>query len=436
MQLAFSEYSLSDDDKKSFRDWLGLNYDALTWQGKYQDEFNLFWDLFFKSGLSLQKLMDRFEFAQHVARVGPLVSWFDWLRSKFIIYIFIFKNASIAELSVLCALPPTEIGHILRSYLVECYPRLDDSLSDIFQVSHVTSANLNVTMEQVLKHVQIPKQIPGSHDDEIMPSMEVTLYEEWGILLEKLKREKDQDDLDPTLIKRKFELAKQWKTLKEILILTLIIVLAAFGVKKLNTMYEEFLIEKISIYEPQFQWLDRSLIFKSVDETSVAEFNLDVKDLDDVVDVAGSLNLIDEEERFDPESEVILTSWDALPRDFNVASLEVSSFEELSSGGYRDTRFGRTKVYRVMMKSVDVRKARDQLNQLLPTYNVTQADNVKPGLVVPGGLYYNLYVPIENLKEFLAQIMEVDDAVLYESRTRAGRNPPGQNKVFIWVKSI
>jgi hypothetical protein len=59
---------------------------------------------------------------------------------------------------------------------------------------------------------------------------------------------------------------------------------------------------------------------------------------------------------------------------------------------------------------------------------------VRPGQEVPGGIYYNLYVPREFLQEFIEQVKSVDSSISYESRTRSKRNPPGKNKVFIWVK--
>lgn len=427
---------LAKRDFQEFRQWLLLNEDSLTWQGRYKKEFEDFWELFFVDGLTVHELMLKFDYAQKITQIGPLVSWFDWLRNKFLLFLFINKDLNLGELAQQTNMPHSNLGHILRSYLVECFPRFDDELSDLFQVAHVASQNINIRMSDVRSQLNISREIPGSHDDEIMPSMEVTLYEEWGILLARLR--KDQRDPSGELKKLQghFKLQRYLRFGREVFILIAVALVVTLGIKQFNVFYEQYLIEKISIYEPQFQWLDRSLIFKSSEEEVVADFSLEVEDLDDVVDVASSILLLDEEERFDPESEVILTSWDALPRDFNVANLEVSSFEELTSGGYRDTRFGRTKVFRVLMKSVDLFDVRDKLDHLLAHYSVTQADNVKPGQVVPGGLYYNLFVPIENLKEFLAQVMEVDDAILYESRTRAGSNPPGQNKVFIWVKSI
>ena len=88
------------------------------------------------------------------------------------------------------------------------------------------------------------------------------------------------------------------------------------------------------------------------------------------------------------------------------------------------------------MKSEDTINSRSRLDELLSTYGVTQVDNVKPGTPVPGGVYYNIFVPRAHLEEFLAQVMQIDEAVLYESRTRGRGNPPGKNKVFIWVKSL
>ncbi len=429
--------TLAQDDISKFRSWLCLNLDSVTWQGRFKAEFEEFWTLFFESEKNLADLIDRFEYAKILLKIGPLVSWFEWLKNKLIVYVFIHKGLTIGEISEQTKISPGEIGHLLRSFFIEYFPRFDDELSDLFQISNIASSNFTVNIESVCSAIPIQTELLGSYDDEIMPSMEVTLYEEWGIFLERLKKDQREPRLSSAFIKSRMTISYQWNFFRDVFVLLFIAAIAVFFIQKMNSIYEKFLVEKISIYEPQFQWLDRTLIFKSNEEPLMsAEFNLDVDDLSEVVDVAGNFGIVEDEERFDPESEVTLTSWDSLPRDFNTASLEVSSFEELASGGYRDTRFGNTKVYRVMMKSVDTNKVRDQLEVLLNNYRVTQADNVKPGLNVPGGVYYNLFVPLEHLKEFIAQVMEVDDAILYESRTRAGRNPVGMNKVFIWVKSI
>jgi len=139
--------------------------------------------------------------------------------------------------------------------------------------------------------------------------------------------------------------------------------------------------------------------------------------------------------QFITESDVLLTSWDTLPKNFGLAELEMSNYEEESKGGFRDSQFGNKTVYRVIVNSVESQKTRSAINILLDKYKVTQADNVKPGTFVPGGVYYNLFVPTELLKEFLMKVDEVGDVVIYESNARV-KNPPGKNKVFVWIKSF
>lgn len=427
---------LQKNDYQLFRDWLDLNLDAVTWQGRYRQEFEEFWELFFIDGLSLTQLSERFEYAKRVAHIGPLTSWFNWLSDKLLCYVFVNKAVTILELSRQFQLPITQTASTLRGFFIENFPHLDDELSELFQVGHTADAGAQLSFIKLQETLAIDAPKTGTHDDEIMTSMEVTLYDEWIYFVRKMRKEIYGPQFDIEKIKRKASFSKQLKVIRDIIILLLVGGGIVLIVQKANIWYEEYLLDKISVYEPQFEWLDNDLSFQEVDEVNPEDFNLDIDDIDEVDDVAGDFNIVTEEERFDTESEVTLTSWDSLPRDFSVANLEVSSYEELESRGYRDSRYGHTKVYRVLMKSVDTRVVKNKLDILLKNYQVTQVDNVKPGQDVPGGIYYNIFVPREKLKEFIAQVMEVDDSILYESRTRAGRNPVGKNKVFIWVKNI
>ena len=131
-----------------------------------------------------------------------------------------------------------------------------------------------------------------------------------------------------------------------------------------------------------------------------------------------------------------MTSVDTLPKDFTAANLEQSDYEEIKKGGYRNTRYGRRKAYRVMMTSVDPSKTKEELKEMLKKYDITQVDNVKPGTSIPGGIYFNLYVPTPFLKEFLSKVTSREqNATILESKTIYG-GPTNRNRVFIWVKSI
>lgn len=431
------ELIFGDGDFQDFRRWLKLNIESVTWQGRYKAQFEEFWSVFFSANLTLDQIIDRFNYARESLKVGPLISWFNWLKERFICFCFIEKGLSIYELSKLSKLSPSHIAVILRNYFVDIAPHKEEFFSEIFQVGNLGSENLDVRFATILNSVTFENYDISAYVEEIMPSLEVTLYEDWMRFLEKLKKDFSSESQDLKLIKRKEKFSNKVKILQEAIILLIATVAIIWGVTHINHWYEDYLADKISIYEPQFKWLDKTLSFKATDEDEVSkDFKLDISDIENVENFGNQLGeSLEEQERQDVESEVVLTSWDSLPKDINVADLEQSAYEE-DKAGYRDTSYGNTKVYRVMMRSSDADLAKVKISQLLDKYGVTQVDNVKPGLDVPGGLYYNLYVPRTYLKEFMAQVMEVNEAIIYESRTTAGRNPPGKNKVFIWIKRM
>lgn len=426
--------SYTRDDFNNFRSWVDLRLEDVTWQGRYIQDFEDFWSLFFEENLTLTQVTQRFNYAISKGTVGPLSAWFSWLKAKLICWTFIEKGGSLREVAIMSEQSVGQTANILRNFFVDHYPHLEGELSSEFQVSSVISPGLELTYQSLSTNYHFSDLKKGSLDDEIMISLEVTLYEEWREFLRKFKREIGEKGFDIKRIKRISSLKGHSKLLLEVLVLLVICVGIVWAVKRVNFEYAQTLLGKISVYEPQFQWLDKTMVFK--EESGLEDFtNFELKETDlEQVESAKVVEVFDEDERFDVESEVVLTSWDSLPRDFSVADLETSSYEELLRRGYRESQYGNTKVYRVMMRSVDTLKTRDRLNSLLEKYQVTQVDNVKPGLDVPGGMYYNLYVPREFLKEFLSQVTDVDETTLYESQTRARSNPPGKNKVFIWVK--
>lgn len=430
------EINLNKDDFNKFRTWLNLELEAITWQGRYKDEFEDFWTSFFIEGLSFEQLIQRFDYAYSQSKIGPLSSWFNWLKEKFISFAFINKDLSVRELSKMSGQSLSEISSILRNFFLEFAPHQEDRLSECFQIVHPANPNVNLTFSSLQKIVQLPEIEVGTGPDEIMPSLEVTLYEEWSSFIAKMKKDIYHPSFDFRAIKNRASFREQLGIVKEVFILLIIGVALVYGVKYGNKFYEKYLVEKIGVYEPQFQWLDKALTFKPTSTSNAKQnFSLNIEDLDEVDDSKTFVNDF-EEQRFEVESEVVLTSWDSLPKDFSSADLEQSEYEELLKKGYRESRYGNTKVYRVMVKSVNLNSTKKRLNKLLNKYDVTRVDNVRPGQAVPGGAYYNIFVPRLHLKEFMAQVMNQEEAILYESRTRTRRNPPGKNRVFIWVKDI
>jgi hypothetical protein len=87
------------------------------------------------------------------------------------------------------------------------------------------------------------------------------------------------------------------------------------------------------------------------------------------------------------------------------------------------------------MASVEPTAIKSKILPLIKRYGIAQADNVKPGTQIPGGLYFNLNVPSKNLKDFMTKVSTFAEATIFESSSQSG-DVAGRHKVFIWVKGI
>jgi hypothetical protein len=426
------------EDIESFKRWVALNMDSLTWQGRYQDEFDDFWNTFFVEGLSLYQLADRFEFVAGKMSSGPLVVWLSWLKERLLCYTYINFDCTLENLSNQGKIDIGSLGILIRDMLMLDNAHLDDELSELFLISSDIDENAQLRLSDVKSMYDIGISKIYLNSEDLMKSLEVTLYPEWKLITAEIKKAFFHKNFKFESLSSARIWSRQLRFIRDVVVLTSVGVFLVFATQYLNKKWEESLANQISIYEPQFKWLNKVLTFRSVESSDTkAELDLSANALDEVKDKFKDIGAgEDDEVRYDVESEVVLTSWDSLPKDLEGVKQEQSEYEENKKRSYRDSRYGNTKVYRILLKSEDTPSSKDKLNDLLQRYDVTQVDNVAPGKEVPGGIYYNLFVPRKYLKEFIAQVTDSDNAVLYESRTRAGRNPPGKNKVFIWVKSI
>jgi hypothetical protein len=432
-----SELVLSKQDYLEFRSWLNLNLDGLTWQGRFKKEFESFWDVFFEEDLTIKKLIVRFDYAYSEVKIGSLSSWFLWLRDKFLSFIFIYKNKTIGEIAQESGLSPSLVATILRNYLLDEYPHLDQYFSEVFQVGNVLSPNLHTSFEKIKSAINISAPAVGSREEEIMPSMEVTLFDEWGIFLKRMKADFSTAGFDIAKIKERSSFLKQVRIIQDISILLLLFTLTIYGVRQGNIWYEKYLANKVSIYEPQFTWLNKSGVFKGLEKKPVKEYKLDFDGIKDI-SKGDVINEFFDPEKYEEESEVTLTSFENIPRDLAKADKEASQYEgdAENPNGYRETTGGTTKIYRLMMTSSNTYASRDQLNELVKKYAGAPVGDSHLGNDVPGGVYYNIYVPRNNFKDFMSEAMKINQGKLFESNTSNVKNVPGQTRVFIMVKSI
>lgn len=432
-----NEVILYKHDFLEFRNWLNLNLDGLTWQGRFKKEFESFWDAFFEDGITLKKQIERFDYAYSQVRIGSLSSWFLWLRDRFLSYIFLFKNQSIEKISIESGLSASVLATLLRSFLLDEFPHLDQYFSTVFQVGNILSPNMGLTFDKIKNDIYISIPESGSREDEIMPSMEVTLFDEWSLFVKRMKSDFQSKQFDLSKIKERTNFVKQIKVIQDISILLLLFTLTIFTVKQTNVWYEKYLANKVSIYEPQFNWLDKSLVFKGAEKKAAKEFKLNFNEIKDISKSEKVTEFFDPEQ-YEEETEVTLTSFENIPKDLKDADKEPSLYEgdAESSNGYRETKGGTTKIYRVMMTSTNTYAARDKINQLINKYKGEAVGESIPGMDVPGGVYYNVYIPKKVFKEFMAETMKVEAGKLFESNTSNVKNVAGKTRVFIMVKSI
>lgn len=432
-----NELIFTKNDYLQFRDWLSLNMDGLTWQGRFKKEFEQFWEVFFEENLTLKEIMIRFEYAYTQVNIGSLSSWFIWLRDKFINYIFIFKDQSIESIAKAAKLSPGLVANILRNFLLEEYPHLDQVLSEKFQVGNILSPNLKLKFAQLKLEFKLSAPLVGSKDEEIMPGMEVTLFDEWEVFIKRMKNDFTSKGFSLSRIYERSNFLKQLKVFQDVTVLLLIFALTIYTVKQGNIWFEKNLASKVSIYEPQFTWLNKDSVFKAPTEVKTEGFKLD---FDGIKDISKSEDLYEffDPENYEEESEVTLTTFENIPRDLNQADKEASLYEgdAENPNGYRDQSGGRTKVYRVMMTSTNTYDVRDRLNAVVKKFQGEPVGESRPGLDVPGGVYYNLYIPRNNFKDFMSEMIEVNPAKVFEGNTSNVKNVPGKTRVFIMIKSI
>jgi hypothetical protein len=428
------QHIISNKLVNSFYKWLGINLNSVTWQGRFKDEFEAFWQLLFQDGLEFSILFQRISQIEAALPPGPLRTWIKWLQEKFLIFLYLYQGMNIRQLSQVSLLDIGSVATLIRNHLAEAFPQYIEELSGHFQISGNLDSKINQVSNVIIRDLNITLPNKLNTDDPLL-YLEVTLYKEFALMMEILQEESVKPVMGTGILSHHF--FPKIKYLIELIAMVILAVVLFYCLKWINQVNEERITNAIKSFEPKYFKVETSLKFREKNEVVNIQSEGISPDLDNVEDEYSKIeeDEIKEEDRLGTESDVELTSWDSLPKDFSTADLETSQYEEIDKGGFRDSSHGSKKVYRVMMKSTNTIETREKLNSLITKYSVEKGDKVLPGTFVPGGVYYNLFVPREFLKEFIAQVMIESESILYESKT-SSINPPGKTKVFVWIKNI
>lgn len=431
-----NKIELTNKDFKKFREWINLNLDSITWQGQNTQQFEAFWEQFFLPSMNLRDIVAKIRYVKTHLSTGPLITWFQWLEEKLISFVFIETKTTVRELAKRTEISENEISIYLRNFWVDHYPHLNDEISDLFLSGNVSGHASYVNSEKVLALNSIQKPDKGVTDKEIMNSLEITLFSEWDVLLQGLENRYMKRGISLEKIKRKVRYRRYLKFVQELTVLLFLGAVVVFSLRYGNKFYEDYLSKKVSIFEPDFFWLDKDKVFKDGKTKKQVEVKFDEEEWKKIERREFfEASAEDPDARFETDSEVEITSLSKKEKTFGDATTEESLYEEDNKGAYRDYRYGRRKAYRVLINSSRADQVKSKILNIISNYQAEQVDRVKPGTEIPGGIYFNLHVDREKMGEFLDQVNSFDDSIIYESKTRKPM-PQGKNRVFIWVKRI
>lgn len=416
---------------ENFFNWLSIDLKKMSWENEFKNDFLIFWNYLFNDDVQLNthfSTMDKFIL---ISDSGPLNTWLRWLKDSYVFYLYTHLDLSVNELSKISGMKITNISYAIRKNLTSYYSIYSKEVDDFLSIVSPQEEASNIKFKDFVEKLNLDL-VKNDSADLSLRGLEVTLLKNWDLLIEELPKEK----VSPPKKKHYISIPKQITFLQELFLLFILGSFLIFTIKYANQFYENYLSKQVSLFEMNFNWLNKDKVFEDR-KTKDATIDLSYKEIEKIEKDEIDFKIEDRNNlnRYEDESDVVVTSVKSIPQNFEQANREQSSYEEKRKGGYRDFSYGRRKAYRVMLTSVKPNELKTKLNEILRLYDVSKVDNVDPGKKIPGGLYFNLYVPRKQIKNFLSEMDEISGATILESKTIFG-GPRNMDKVFIWIKEV
>jgi len=392
----------------------------------------------FLENLSWPETFQRLNSVRNDFKNAHINAWLGDVLNLYSLYLFLEKNVS---LRAFIDISGHELSNLLLYFRHQC---LQFSANKVLELNHYFGQlprllqYQDVYFRDILDHLGVNKaeKIPPKLLSESLPYIE----SKWLVQISHTLNEDLQKEA------RSMWKAVDWKNAEEflgywkffilqILLLSIVTIIIFFVMKKVNTIYEKIIIDKITLLEPNLLWLDTKLIFKNETDVPQKEIRLTSTQIDDLE----SLERIEQTESkvsdFFPESDIIDTSvaiggWGEQMQDYNSSEVEVESGND-----YRDRYYGFAKAYRLMLNSADLFDMRLKLINLFKRYNVKEANIPAVGRETLEGVYFNVYIPSKKIQEFISEVAVSESTNTYISKT-SQIPPKGYERVFIWVKKI
>lgn len=436
MEITKKPILFSKEDVTNFMKWTGLNDRSITWKGQRSKDFYIFWEVIFLEKASFSDLCLRIDRLLEIVSNGPFFSWLEWLKDQLIVYFFVEKEVPLdAFLMTQKVVPEKKVIITLCNYFVAKFPKKSAFFNNFFQINNVFLPKYeDINFEKIKKELNLTKSVSGVLDDDFMVDLEVTLFPEWDKVFSKITNELNLNRPDYWKT-RKLDFLKSLSLfIRDIAVVFTVSVIFLKTTYWFLTHYENQLLNQIELFTPDIFKKEMTLTFRKSGPTTKRE----VEEFDEVKKIAEKDS---SEENFfydrqDPESDVFVTSIESMPQDFTYSEYEKSNYEELLNVGLRDDVHGQRKVYRILLTTQDAHNAKNKIDELIQNYKGKPVNTVRPGTFVAGGIYYNLFLPLKEVKPFIMDVNHFNSEMrLYVARTQRPL-PPDQARVFVWVKII
>ena len=402
MELTFCE-----SKKRLFKKSFGDNFFKTHSRMGQGVEFGKFWNLAFETSDDPREVIEFLNTTEKYVKEGPVKKWLAWLRCKFIFFIWSDSKLNLKDLRMVL--------------------KLDDESFDnhlFFLASEIGYSNGFFLKEKIDRdNVQFEefKYFFGENifGRERLANLELGLFPSWKEYLLDV-----EGGLKIRFENKSRHMFKYFLGyFSSVVIGILIIFIFIFT----SSQEASRVLKRLTISIPSFEKIDALNTFESIkpSPTSMVQERVSFDD---------NFEAEDSPDRFDTETEIEYLDYEKIKSRFASLAREQTEFEEETDGAFRETRYGYSTVYRLMIETADSYSFLNAFSKLKDKFDFQKAGDVEPGLFIPGGNYFNLLVPTSKFADILKELQSFNP-MIYASRSREKR-VPGKTKMFIFVNKL
>ena len=398
-------------------------------------------DFYFPAELSWQKTCQRL--TEHQAQQSAVFAkeWLSSLHDFYALYLFWDQDLSLSLLFSTELLGPSSFVLFLRKQLLKNFNLNTQKLDDYFSNLLVEINYQDIDAKKLRNDLQLslPQEELGKIYNDCLPELEPRSVIKYS---EAIRGQINTSGFSGENQKVGWNLLRNeeryWQSfLLQMIILFIITVILFLGIKQINHYYEKLIIEKITLLEPNFLWLDTKLTFKSETDVPQKEIKLSSTQIDELEKLERVEQSKFQVTEFLPESDILDTSvaiggWGGgFVQSFSAIEEDTPNI----GNEYRDIYDGFSRSYRLMLNSADLFDMRKKLISIFRYYNVKEANIPIVGKESLDGVYFNVFIPSNKIQSFISELSGMETTNTYISKT-VHRPPQGYERVFIWVKRI